>query len=199
MSAYLLQAAVDYLRAGFTRAQVATVKPYGGEFSSAESVQVSFACPAIFVTVLGWEPQLESKRLSGRNVRATHMAAFVVYKHAKRDKRLAGAMALADTAAALLMRWAPPDGDVPVQVAPLMEEPTCENLYGRAIDSKSMALWHMRWEQDIKPLVTPEQQYDLLSIEIIDTTQQGQVQQAAPGGAALTVTEQVDFAPLPPA
>jgi hypothetical protein len=193
-----MQAAISYLRAQFTAQEVKLVTAYAGEFSAAESMQLSYDCPAIFVTVLGWEPEIESRRLAGRNVRRVHMAAFVAFKHAKRDLRMAGAMTLADRAALLLMQWNPPNGDVPVQMAPLEEEPAAENLYGRAIDVKGQALWQLRWEQCVKPLVPLPQLYDLLSIEIIDNTLQGSAPAPSPaGGTVPTVTEEVNFEPLP--
>ena len=54
MSAALLQATIDMLRAAFTRQEVVTVQPYGGEFNAVEVTQLSFACPAILVAPLGW-------------------------------------------------------------------------------------------------------------------------------------------------
>ena len=199
MSAVLLTAVIDRLRASFTRADLAEVRAYGGEFNSAEFDATSYTCPAVLITVLGWKPEAHSKRLSGRDVRSVRLAAFVVAKHAKREARLTVAMTLAERVAMVLRQWHPADLDVPVLLGPLEAEPTCENLYSRAIDAKGQALWLVSWEQCCKPLVPLSQLYDLLSVDITDTTRQGTAPAAAGGTTnSPTVTEQVDFATLPP-
>lgn len=200
MSALLLTAVIDHLRAAFTRAELAEVRAYGGEFNSAEFDAASYTCPAVLVTVLGWKPELHSKRLSGRDVRSVRLAAFVVAKHAKREARLTVAMTLAERVAMVLRQWRAGDLDAPVLLGPLEAEPTCENLYSRAIDSKGQALWLVSWEQCCKPLVPLSQLYELLSVDITDTTHQGTAAAGVPPEtpSTLTVTEQVDFALLPP-
>lgn len=201
MSALLLTAVIDRLRGAFTRAELAEVRAYGGEFNAAEFDAASYTCPAALVTVLGWKPEPHSKRLSGRDVRSVRLAAFVVAKHAKRESRLTVAMTLAERVAMVLRQWHPSDVDVPVLLGPLEAEPTCENLYSRAIDAKGQAMWLVSWEQCCKPLVPLSQLYDLLSVDITDTTHQGTAPTAtgAPSPTPINVTEQVDFAPLPPA
>lgn len=199
MSAILLSAVIDQIRASFTTAQVAEVRSYGGEFSSAEMGKLSFNAPAILVTVLGWKPEHDNHRLQGRDVRGVRLAAFVVTKHAKREVRMAQAMTLADLLALRLRQWKPAlaAGNDLVLMGPLEEEPVCENLFGRVIDEHGMALWKVDWDQCIKPVVPLEQLFDLLSVEIIDTTRQGIAPAPAPASGSLTVTEQVNFAPLP--
>lgn len=192
--ALLMTRAIDMARAAFTRAEVAEVRAYAGEFSGEEVGQVSYNCPAVFVTCLGWRPEREGRRLTGRNVRTVQMAAFVAFKHASRDKRMAGAMNLADRLGLLLTAWVPTGLPGVLDVAGLEEDATAENLYGRAIDSKGQALWLVSWRQCVRPLVPPAQLYDLVAIEIEDTTQQGNASAGAPPPPApLAVTEDVKF------
>lgn len=200
MSQYLLDAVTAHLRAAFTRSQVPTVQAYAGEFSAAEVDRLSFTAPALLPTVLGWQPEPRPSRLSGRNVRAVRMALFIVAKHAaSRQARMAQAMALAEMASISLRQWVPEHADQPVLLGTLQAEPTCENLYGRAIDREGLALWLLSWDQECKPLIPLPQLYDLTAIEIIDTTRQGIAPPPPPppNPAPLLVTEQVDYAPLP--
>lgn len=196
MSVYLLNATIAHVRAQFTKKDAAEVRAYGGEFSAAELGQVSYACPAILITVLGWRRETQSKRLPGRGVRAVRMGAFVVYSHANREDRLAGAMALAERLALVLERWQPDPAGQPFEVAPLTEAeaPSCENLYGRAIDKAGQALWLVDWTQYIKPTVPPERLYELLAIDITDNTRRGDVPAtASTAPAPIVVTEDVRF------
>lgn len=194
MSAILLDQALAYLRAQFTRAEVATLQSYGGEFSAAESDQLSYDCPAILVTVLGWQPEDSGTRLAGRFARQVRLAAFVAYKHANRDKRMAGAMALAEKLTLVLRLWQPDSAGVPVELGPVEATPTAENLYGRAMDKRGQALWLVSWSQCLKPRVPLAALVDLLAVEITDTTRQGTTPTGAPAAPApLTVTEDVRF------
>lgn len=196
MSVHLLEATVAHVRAAFTKQEVADVRAYGGEFSAAEVGQVSYACPAILITVLGWRPETQSRRLPGRGVRAVRMGAFVVYAHARREERLHGAMVLAERLVLTLATWRPESAGQPVEIAPLdeSETPAAENLYGRAIDAKGQALWLVDWTQCIKPTVPAEQLYELTRIDITDNTRRGDVPAApAPAPAPLTVTEDIRF------
>lgn len=197
MSAILLTQALAYLRDQFTRAEVATLQSYGGEFNAAESDQLSYDCPAILVTVLGWQPEEGGTRLAGRFTRQARLAAFVAYKHANRDKRMAGAMALAEKLTLVLRLWQPDSLGLPVELGPVETTPTAENLYSRAMDKRGQALWLVSWTQCLKPRVPVPALVDLLTVEITDTTRQG----AAPaaGSAAptpLVVTEDIKFGPL---
>lgn len=200
MSVVLLNAAVEHIRAAFTRTDVAEVRAYGGEFSGAELDHTSYTCPAVLVTVLGWKPELQSRRLGGRDVRNVRMAAFVVAKHAKREARMAQAMTLAERLCLVLKAWQPLQLDLPTALGPLEAEPVAENLYGRAIDAKGQAMWLVGWDQCVKPTVPLPQLYDLLAVEIDDTTHEGiaPVPSPAPAAAGLQVTEAVAFSPLPP-
>lgn len=203
MSALLLQATQAYLREQFPPKDLATLQPYGGEFGGEDLGKVSFNCPAILLTVLGWQPVPtgQGSRLVGRNVRNVRMAAFVAFKHAKREARMLGAMNLADRLSQALTRWRPNTQAQPYTLAPLDEDAACENLYGQKVDKAGMALWLVDWQQAVTPApgTSWSDLHDLLHIEIIDTTRQGDVP-AAPdaGGVVPTVSETINFAPLPP-
>lgn len=195
MSAVLQQAVIDLVRGAFTKAEVMTVAPYAGEFSADESVQVSFTAPAVFVAVLGWKPWVDSKRLTGRNVRGVRMGAFVVTKHAKRDVRMQMAMTLAERVALLLQAWVPDETDT-MDLACLEVDATVENLYSRAMDSKGMALWLVDWMQAARPKVAPGELFDLLAVHIEDHVDHQVDEPAAPAGP-LVVTEDIQFKPAP--
>lgn len=204
MSALLLQAAQAYLRTQFTKQEVATLEPYGGEFGAEDFSKISFNCPAVFLTVLGWQPVAPGSsgtRLVGRNVRNVRLAAFVAFKHAKREARMLGAMNLADRVSAALTRWRPGTGAQPYSLAPLDEDASCENLYGQKVDKAGMALWLVDWHQAAMP--APGTSWadlaDLLHVEITDTTRQGEIP-AAPdaGGVQPTVSEDIHFFPRNP-
>ena len=210
----LLEQAVARVRAQFSKTEVATVQPYAGEFSSAEIAHKSYNCPAIFMTVLGWQPADNDCRLSGRHANKVRMVAFVAFKHADRNKRMAGAMLLAERLAIVMRQWEPmreaANVDLPVTIAGLETDATCENLYSRALDSVGQALFQVDWHQCVKPNIPLEQlwallsygkpnaptepQWDLRSVEIIDNTRAGMVPADAPAtGLVPVVTEDVKF------
>ncbi len=200
MSTLLLDAAVSHLRAQFTRAQVAELRAYGGEFNSAEVMATSYNCPAVLVTVLGWRPEPQPRRLAGRNVRTARLAAFIAFKHANREERLRGAALLAEALCLQLKAWRPVDTGLAVDIGHLHTEPTAENMYGRAIDAKGQALWLVSWEQEYRALLPEGQLYDLIAVEIESLAVQGNpVQPTTPPAPAVTVTHQLDYQPLPPA
>jgi hypothetical protein len=97
-----------------------------------------------------------------------------------------------------LRLWVPDDAALPVALGVLPAEPACENLYSRAMDKHGQALWLLTWEQETKPRVTLPELWDLTHIDIEDTTRQGVVPTTAPPAGSLTVTEDVQFATLPP-
>lgn len=197
MSLQLLDATVAYVRAQFTKAQVAHVAPYAGEFNATEVGQLSYACPAILITVLGWQPTTESKHLTGRHVREVRMAAFVAYKHASRDQRMRGGMALAEALGIALRQWAPAQPDTGWAIGSLEGDASCENLFSRAIDDKGQSLWLVDWRQCVKPLGTPAQLFELLAIDIVDRTRTSEPTAAPAPPGPLTVTEDVRFVPTP--
>lgn len=198
MSAILLDHVLAHVRSLFTTAEVATVQEYGGEFDAAEVEQVSFAAPAVFIAVLGWRGMSNGTRMTGKHVRQCRLGAFIATKHAKRELRMRAAMAIADKLAIGLRTWAPQVA-APIEIAGLEDEPTAENLFSRAIDKRGMALWLVDWRQCIRPTVPLEQLYDLVAVDILDTTQQGATTATNPTPTApLTVTEEVRFAaPVP--
>lgn len=197
MSKVLIDQVLALVREKFGR-EVKTVQPYGGEFSASEIPFKSYTCPAIFIACMGWSPQPSGKRMSGRKVRATSMAAFIAFKHVNRELRMEGAMNLADRLALILSDWTPEDGDMPYTISPIDTDPTCENLYGRAVDSAGQALWMVRWTQDVKANAPPPQLFDLLRIEIEEHYLPGQLPPVPlPGGVVPTVTDQINFQQLP--
>jgi phage gp37-like protein len=194
----LLDQVVARVRAKFTKAEVASVEKYAGEFSAAEIPFKSYNCPAIFVTVQGWQPADSDCRLSGKHANKVRMAAFVAFKHADRNKRMAGAMLLAERLGIVMRQWEPmrevANANLPVTIAGLEADATCENLYGRALDAAGQALFLVDWQQCVKPAVPMEQLWDLLSIEIIDSTRGGMVPpDAAATGVVPVVTDDVKF------
>ena len=200
MSAILLDQVVAHVRASFTRAELADVLPYGGEFSAVEVGKLSYNCPAVLITVLGWRPPEGATRMTGKHVRQVRMGAFVATKGAGRTDRMMAAMRLAERLALVLQLWAPQATADPMEVAPIEGAATCENLFGRAIDERGQALWLVTWQQCVRPTVPLPELVDLLAIHIDDTTRQGIAPAASsPAPPPLAVTEAVTFAPLPPA
>lgn len=198
MSAVLLDQVLAHVRSLFTTTEVATVQEYGGEFDAAEVEQVSFSAPAVFIAVLGWRGMPTSTRLTGKHIRQYRLGAFIATKHAKRELRMRAAMAIAERLTIGLRTWAP-HVSTPIEIAGLEDEPTAENLFSRGIDKRGMALWLVDWRQCIRPTVPLEQLYDLVAVDIVDTTQQGVTTTAtSPAQTPLTVTEEVRFAaPVP--
>lgn len=200
MSALLLAQAQQFVRAQFTKAEVATVEAYGGQFSGDEVDKLSYNCPAILITVLGSRPAVQSERLRGKHARMVQMAAFVATKHAKRETRMALAMAVADKLATSLSLWRPDSTDQPLCIAPLEDQCTCENLYGRAIDRAGQALWLVSWMQCVQPTLPLPAVVDWLSLDIASTARSQEAAAAAPAPlpAALVgkpvVSDAIDFA-----
>lgn len=208
----LLDQAVVFIRASFTRQQVATVRPYAGEFSAAEAGKVSYTCPAILVTLLGWKKPGDESRLTGRHAKNHRLVAFVVTKNAKsREARMAEAMALSESLSVVLRQWMPMQQQpykgaleaLGVTVVGLDDEPTCENLYNAAIDKEGQALWMVDWYQCAKgkiplgptrPAVDYENLPALEHVELTHDTHVDQTPPAAPSSdAAPTVTDQINF------
>lgn len=193
----LLNQVVARIRGQFTRRDVLTLEPYGGQFSTEEIDFTSYACPAVFVTVLGWKPANGGTRLTGPNVSRVHMGAFVVCKHAERSKRMAEAMLLSERLGVCLRQWTPmrepANANLPVTIAGLEEDAAAENLYGRAIDKVGQALWLVDWHQCVRPERPLAEMWDLLSIDIHDRALAGAVDDTTSAGTVPIVTEQIDF------
>lgn len=194
MSAILLDHVLTHVRSLFSLAEVATVQEYGGEFDAAEVDQLSFSAPAVLIAVLGWRGMPTSTRLTGKHVRQYRLGAFIATKHAKRELRMRAAMAIAERLTIGLRTWSP-HVSTPIEIAGLEDEPTAENLFSRGIDKRGMALWLVDWRQCIRPTVPLEQLYDLVAVDIVDTTLQGSTPTAsAVPTVPLVVTEEVRFA-----
>lgn len=191
MSAILVNAVSTLIRSKFTRQQLLTVDLYGGEFNAREVDYKGFACPAVLLGLLGWQPSPEH----GRHARRVRLAAFVVTKHAQRVQRMLDASTLAEALCLVLRQWTPSVAPEDGVIYRLDEAPAAENLYSRAIDDKGLALWIVSWEQTFVPGpgANTDQLFDLLQVDITDTTQQGQAPAPAPGPTGLVVTEDVKF------
>lgn len=190
MSAVLVNAVRDKVRGAFTRQQLLTVDLYGGEFNATEVDYKGFACPAVLLALLGWQPNTER----GRHARDVRLAAFVVTKGMQRDQRMLEASTLAEALCLVLRQWRPVS-DEQGTVYALDAAPSAENLYSRSVDAKGLALWLVSWEQTFVPGpgANPDALFDLLRVDITDTTQQGRVPAAAPGPTGLVVTDDVQF------
>lgn len=191
MSAVLVNAVKDMVRARFTRQQLLTVDLYGGEFNATEVDYKGFACPAVLLALLGWQPSPEH----GRHARQVRLAAFVVTKHAQREQRMLEASTLAEALCLVLRQWQP---SLPAEdgvIYRLDAAPSAENLYSRAVDAKGLALWLVSWDQTFVPGpgANPDALFDLLQVDIADMTRQGRVPAPAPGPTGLVVTEDVTF------
>ncbi|QDL55932.1 phage protein Gp37 [Rhodoferax aquaticus] len=198
MSTALLDQVQAYIRAAFTKAEVVTVQPYGGEFNTAEMEKVSYNCPAIFVTVLGWQPLHDGHRLSGKYSRNVRVAAFVVAKHAKRDQRMRLGMALSEKLCLVMRQWMPDNsGGLPITVGPLEDDAACENLYSQPVDRLGQSVWLVDWNQAVKPVLTSVSGaptlIDWLSVAIEDTARITEPAATASGTTPITVTEKITF------
>jgi len=203
----LLDQAVAFVRRSFTKSELATVELYGGQFSAEEIPQKSYACPAVFITVLGWQAPPPGSRMTGRHAKQYRLCAFVAFKHADRAKRMSGAIGLAERVGIVLRQWAPmtEPGNAALEAAigGLDDEPRCENLYNRAVDKAGQALFALSWYQCAKPVVPlgpdrPAVPYEqlppLTSVVIEDTVHASQVPAVAPPVDAVpAVTEKIDF------
>lgn len=197
MSTALLDQVEVYIRSAFTKTEVVTVQPYAGEFSSEEMEKVSYNCPAIFVTVLGWQPLQDGSRLTGKYARNVRMAAFVVAKHAKRDQRMRLGMALAEKLCLVMRQWMPDNsGATVINVGPLETDATAENLYSRAVDKLGQSVWLVDWHQAVKPIAGADGKpvlIDWLSVAIEDTARITAPDVPPESPSTLVVTEKITF------
>jgi phage gp37-like protein len=208
----LLDQAVAFVRASFTRQQVATVRQYAGEFSAAEIPKLSYNCPAILITILGWKKPEAGGRLTGRHAKNYRLAAFVLCKNAKsREARMAEAMSLAEALSVVLRQWAPMTqapyaaalAALKVTVLGLDDEANAENLYSGAVDKAGQALWMVDWYQcargviplgPVRPAIPYEDLPALGEVVIEDSVHVNQIPPVPPSGDAVpTVTEKIDF------
>lgn len=196
MSAALLDQVQAYIRRSFTKAEAVDVRPYAGEFSSEEMDKVSYNCPAIFVTVLGWQPIQGGSRLTGKYARNVRVAAFVVAKHAKREERMRLGMALAEKLCFVMREWVPDIDNPVITISPLEEDASAENLYSRAVDRLGQSVWLVDWHQAVKPVLGANGKpvlIDWLTTAIEDTVRVTEPPVAPPVGTAATTTEKITF------
>lgn len=203
MSAALLDQVEVRVRAAFTKAEVITVQPYGGEFSAVEMKQVSYNCPAIFLTVLGWEPLHNGHRLAGKYSRNVRVAAFVAAKHAKRETRMRLAMGLADKLCLVMRQWMPVNpADQPMTIGPLEADASAENLYSRAVDELGQSVWLVDWFQPVKPVLSQSTGapvlIDWLGVDIENTVRITEPETPPPPSPGpFGVTDKITFPPNP--
>ena len=150
MSDALLKAVLDRIEKK-AKEHFRTVREYAGEFTSEEIVRESFTDPAAFVSVLGWQPQTNPNRLTGKSVKRIRVVVFIVTKHADRTTRTRGARQRAELLTGLFEGWSPgikglDDGN----------SLSAENLYNRGADKKGMTIWMLSWWHDIS-FGNPEQ------------------------------------------
>lgn len=200
-STVLLDRLKTYLRSQFTEQEVRTLDLYGGQFNADEVDFKSYACPAVFLAVRGWRPFQDGKHLAGQHVRGVELSAFVLTKHAgSREGRMQAAMVLSERLALALERWQPDNDEAAsalVDIAPLEEDATCENLYSRAIDKAGQALWVVHWLQCME-VRSQGQLWDLLRVQADSLAR---AQEPAPAvtqpTAPLDVAAGVQFAEVP--
>lgn len=197
MSVVLLDQVKAYIRASFSKTEAVTVEAYAGEFGAPDMEKVSYTCPAIFVTVLGWQPLHEGHRMTSKYARSVRVAAFVVAKHAKRDQRMRGAMALAEKLCLVMRQWMPDNSTATlINVGPLEDDATAENLYSAAVDKLGQSVWLVDWHQAVKPIAGSDGKpalYDWLTVAIEDTARITEPAAAPANGVPLTVTEKISF------
>ncbi len=203
----LLDQAVAFVRRSFSKRELATVELYGGQFSAEEIPHKSYNCPAVFITLLGWQAPPAGSRMTGRHAKQFRLCAFVAYEHVDRAKRMGGALVLAEKLGIVLRQWAPMaepgNAHLEATIGGLDEEPRCENLYNRAVDKAGQALFALSWYQCAKPQVPrgpdrPAVPYadlpDLETVMIEDTVHVNQVPATpSPPETSPTVTEKIDF------
>lgn len=188
----LLDQQVAYVRSLFTEQAVPTVQEYAGEFNAEEVARLSFSCPAVLLSVLGWTDARESKRMGGRrNARLHKCVAFVVTNDVDRIERMKAATAIADSLAYGLNAWTPQD-QASCAIAAIEDEPQAENMFGRAIDQKGLALWMLVWEQAAMPLRSPAAMFDLTRVSI-ESTARHAVDVAPQEAPPLTVEHKLDL------
>lgn len=196
MSVLLMGTAKEFVRGAFTVKDVVTVDYYGGEFSGEDVVVTGFKCPAILIAGLGWSRPRGGERMAGKGVRVCHMAAFAVTNENNRADRMLSAQRLAERLDLALTTWKPAnEAGAPLEVAAPEDDVRCENVYGRKVDAKGLALWVVTWRQCVKAQVPLPQLYDLLGVDIVSTNVLP-FQADVPGSQEIVpVTHEIKFQP----
>lgn len=197
MSVLLMGTSKSFVRDTFTPQEVVTVDYYGGEFSGDEVVVTGFKAPAILIAGLGWKRPRGGERMAGRGARVCHMAAFVVTSENNRIDRMLSAQRLAERLDLALTTWTPEnEPEAMLEVAAPEDDVRCENVYGRKVDAKGLALWLVTWRQCVRPLVPLPQLYELLGIEITSTNKLPFVVQQPDSDSPVPVTHEINFQPV---
>lgn len=197
MSVLLMDTAKSFVRSTFTPQDVVTVEYYGGEFSGDEVVVTGFTAPAILIAGLGWSRPRGGERMAGKGARVCHMAAFVVTKENNRAERMLSAQRLAERLDLALTTWTPANGaEAVLEVAAPEDDIRCENVYGRKVDAKGLALWLVTWRQCVRAQVPLPQLYDLLGIDITSTNKLPFVTQQSETDVPVPVTHEINFQPV---
>ena len=128
------------------------VQLYGGEFTSAELGKVSTASPTVFITALGFSPVTESRYVA-TPARKVNIALFVLTKgemgkHGARENRMLQAMNIAEHIAAWLPKWNP-QNELSSGCIGRFDLATAENMFGRQVDDKGLAIWLVRSTIDV--------------------------------------------------
>lgn len=119
------------------------VEVYGGEFTSAEVMQHGTASPVCLIACLGWTPS-SNKRIP--NARSVRFGFFVMTKGAKRANRMMQAISICERLCGYLQDWKSAELG---ECVGKFDEPTAENLYSRATDTKGLGLWLVRASIDV--------------------------------------------------
>lgn len=196
MSVLLMDTVKQFVRATFSPQEVVTVDYYGGEFSGDEVVVSGFKSPAILIAGLGWTRPKGGERMAGKKARVCHMAAFVVTSEANRIERMLSAQRLAERLDLALTTWTPENElDAPLEVAAPEENIRCENVYGRKVDAKGLALWLVTWRQCVTPTVPLPALYELLGIDITSTNVLPFQAEGPASDDPVPVTHEIKFQP----
>lgn len=122
---------------------VVTCEPYAGQFGTDHVSRVTFTAPAIFVSILGADPDRDpGTDQVDLNVR---LAAYVIATHATdRQQRERDAIALVESVLlqVRLNQW----GLSGVSAAAIS---SVQNLYTTVADDLTVALWAVNWQQII--------------------------------------------------
>jgi hypothetical protein len=192
----LLTGLRDYLRQALPQKDVKTIDFYGGEFDEAEIPKTEYACPAVFITCLGFGKN-ESLRQGGRYAKTARVAVFVATKHGTREGRFVECVDLVERISTLVTMWqpqCPPPvhaaanaaiGQTAPQSCVLPAEAqsfVAENLYNRKLDNQKHALWLLSWSQGFEAVHGPDASLlpDLMAIHADSTVLSTVPEPAAP-------------------
>ena len=196
MSVLLMDTVKAFVRGAFSQQEVVSVEYYGGEFSGEEVLVSGFRAPAILIAGLGWARPRGNERMVGKGARVCHMAAFVVTNENSRIDRMITAQRLAERLDLALTTWTPANAPGAVlEVAAPEDDVRCENVYGRKVDAKGLALWLVTWRQCVRSQLPLPQLFDLLGIDIKSTSEMPFVADQSALDELVPVTHELSFKP----